>query len=120
MKKSKMNFTSAIFICYKKYFDFKGRAKRPEFWWFALYVTILSIFTYPDMFKPEFVLIQFIFIVIMLFSIIPYIAVAVRRLHDLNMTGWYYLINFIPIIGVIIFLITVARPGMNKKNRFGK
>ena len=54
-----------------------------------------------------------------LVTIIPNIAIAIRRLHDLDRTGWWILLGFIPLIGWIILLIWYVTKGTDGPNRFG-
>ena len=111
---------------YKKvlsqYTDFKGRARRKEFWMFVLFNVIFSIVaTVLDnvlglTFSPEMPY-GYIYIVYGLAVIIPSIAVAVRRLHDMGKSGWWYFIGAVPIIGsiwLIVLLATDSEPGDNK------
>ena len=93
----------------KQYATFSGRAQRAEYWFFMLFLIIGAIIlTIIDvtvgMFNEEigmgvltglFILIHFI----------PGLAVSIRRMHDINRTGWWYLINIIPLIGPIVFFI---------------
>ena len=62
--------------CFNKFMEFNGRASRAEFWWFYLFQFLLS-------FIPG------LGLVISFILLIPYIAVAVRRLHDTNHSGWW-------------------------------
>jgi uncharacterized membrane protein YhaH (DUF805 family) len=52
-------------------------------------------------------------------TIIPYLAVAVRRLHDTNRSGWWYFITFIPCVGPIVLIVFLASPGTSGSNNFG-
>ena len=87
-----MNFKNAIKTCLKdKYANFKGRASRSEFWFFYLFLAIgyaISILT-------MFISIKLFFGTILIFvlaMIIPSISVTVRRLHDINKSGWFILL----------------------------
>ena len=98
-----MTFQESIKVCFTKYADFSGRASRSEYWWFFLFVVVVSI------------VLSFISSIIsMLFSLatlIPSIAVASRRLHDTNRSGWWQLIVLIPLIGIIVILVFLAQEG---------
>ena len=101
----------------KKYAVFNGRAARPEFWWFVLINLIIAA------------VINLVFsaiggrntgqVVSDLYSLavlLPSLGVGIRRLHDTNRTGWWYLLVFIPIIGwivLIVFLAMASDPGPN-------
>ena len=110
MKKSKMNFTSAIFICYSKYFYFKGRAKRAEFWWFNLFFILFVVLAFLGAFTQIIILLVLGIVVVLLFTI-PFIAVSVRRFHDINKSGWWYLVNFVPFVGSLIFMVMLIEKG---------
>ena len=105
-----MNLIKSIETCFKKYADFNGRASRSEFWWFYLFNTIVWVFSW---------IMPFLFF-IYLALFIPFIAVAARRLHDINKSGWFQLIGLIPLVGWIIVIVWWATDGENKNNRFGK
>ena len=101
----------------RKYAVFNGRAARPEFWWFVLINLIIAA------------MINLVFGVIVgrnsgqvvsdLYSLavlLPSLGVGIRRLHDTNRTGWWYLLVFIPVIGwivLIVFLAMASDPGSN-------
>lgn len=104
-----IGFLDAIKICFAKYATFEGRASRPEYWWFFLFVLLCAFVMW----------IPFIGWALALALIIPSIAVAVRRLHDTDRTGWWYLISFVPIIGFIVIIIFLAQKGTDGKNRYG-
>lgn len=106
----------------KNYFRFTGRARRQEYWGYTLfnvltYVVafmldvILSVILYGgDDFAPWLTLLWF------LYQIIPSIAVTVRRLHDQDLSGWLYLITFVPYIGwlvIFVFMLIDSRPESN-------
>jgi uncharacterized membrane protein YhaH (DUF805 family) len=92
-----MNFADAIKVCFNKYLDFSGRAKPLEFWWFFLFFMI-SYLTL-SMFSKE-LAVLFIFA-----TLLPYLAVSVRRLHDTNRSGWWLLISLIPVIGFFVLIV---------------
>ena len=121
-----MDFGSAISICFKKYFDFSGRASRSEFWYFVLFVTLLlfgagillGIFM-PNNQSLDGVVTLFIYLPL----IIPFIAVTARRLHDFGMSGWWQLTAYIPYVGLIasiILIVIFCMEGEKKKNKYGK
>ena len=93
----------------KRYATFSGRSQRAEYWYFTLfYIVGIFILTIIDMMIGTFNEAAGIGILSgsFLFShFIPSLAVSIRRLHDINKTGWWYLINIIPLIGLIIFFI---------------
>jgi uncharacterized membrane protein YhaH (DUF805 family) len=106
-----MNFADSVKLCFAKYADFSGRAKRPEYWWFALFVFLVSL-----------ILGMASDIVSLLFSLLtllPSLAVGARRMHDTNRSGWWQLLWFIPVIGWIIMIVLLAQEGDAADNRFG-
>ena len=108
-----MNFIESIKTCYKKFFDFSGRASKSEYWWFQLYGIIIYGLLF--VFKGDLVL---LFSILSIANTIPLWAAAVRRLHDTDKSGWFVLISFIPIIVLIIFFLLIG-DGSKGKNRFG-
>jgi uncharacterized membrane protein YhaH (DUF805 family) len=107
---------------YKKYADFSGRARRKEFWMYQLFYLIVSIaLSFIDGLIGTYSsagigLLSTIFGFV---SIIPAIALATRRLHDINKSGWWQLIEFIPLIGVIVLFIFFVLKGTDGENRYG-
>ena len=108
-----MNFIESIQTCYKKFFDFSGRASKSEFWWFQLYAIIIYALMF--VFQGD---LSILFSIITIANAIPNYAASVRRLHDTDKSGWMVLISVIPLIGLIIFVL-LMRDGSKGKNRFG-
>lgn len=107
----------------KKYATFEGRARRKEYWYFVLFcllaIVALSIVdgiagTFDE--EAEIGLFGGLFI---LATVLPSIAVTVRRLHDTNRSGWWVLINFIPIVGALVVLVFTLQDSQPGANRFG-
>ena len=109
-----MTFSESLSICLKKYFVFKGRASRSEYWWFQLIVS--PSYFVSTILENE---IGYFFLGITLFTLIPAISAGVRRLHDTNRSGFFLLISFIPIIGGLVLLFFLIPEGTKGKNRFG-
>ncbi len=106
-----MTFTESVKTCFSKYADFKGRAPRSEFWYFALFLALMTIFL--ELFN------EILSALFGLATLLPYIAVTARRLHDTDRSGWWQLLGLIPIIGWLILLVWLIRPGSKGRNRFG-
>ena len=92
----------------RKYSTFEGRARRKEYWFFALcnFLAVVAL-TVVDMAIGTFneqAEIGLFGGVYLLAVLVPSIAVTVRRLHDTNRSGWWFLINFIPVIGSIVIM----------------
>jgi uncharacterized membrane protein YhaH (DUF805 family) len=99
------------------YANFKGRARRKEYWMFVLFNFLFACAA---------VIVDFIvgtlpllYVVYLLAVIIPGIAVTVRRLHDTGKSGWWYFICLIPIIGAIWLLVLLCTDGTVGVNGYG-
>ena len=107
----------------KKYADFSGRARRTEYWMFMLFhILIIFLLAFLSGILSELQLeyISLILLVIyVLLSVIPTLAITIRRLHDTGKSGWYYLLSFIPYIGGIILLIFVVQDSEYVYNKWG-
>ena len=87
------------------YSNFNGRATRQEYWMFTLFNTVFSMMVTIVGINVG---IGYLSILYSLAVLIPGVAVAVRRLHDINKSGWWLLIMFIPLIGVIWILVLLC------------
>ena len=98
-----MSFAESISTCFSKFQDFSGRASRSEFWWFHL-------FLYFAVGIPTVILSQwipYIEIVVFVIFLLPTLAVATRRLHDTNRSGWWFIFPLILSVSVLV-LSTIA------------
>ena len=111
-------FGEAISTCFSKYVTFSGRANRPEFWWFMLFVWLGTIAAsiIDSAALGNYGLVSTIF---GLGVLLPNIAVTVRRLHDTDRSGWWYFLFLIPLVGIIILIIWFCQRGTPGRNRFG-
>jgi uncharacterized membrane protein YhaH (DUF805 family) len=107
----------------KKYTVFTGRARRKEYWFFVLFnVLILVLLVMVDGLigtlneEAGFGLFSGLYSLAVL---IPGIAVLVRRLHDIDRTGWWALIGLVPFVGGIVLLVLAALDSTPGENRFG-
>jgi len=109
----------------KKYTVFSGRARRKEFWMFFLFSTIISVFLAVIdefmgwQFEMDEESLGFLSTLYYLAVIVPYLAVIFRRLHDTERSGWWILIAFIPLVGVLILLVFLILQGTRGENRYG-
>ena len=101
-------------VILKNYVNFEGRANRPEFWWFFLFNLIIGAIL--GCFGKAGVWLSSIWSLAIL---LPYLGVSVRRLHDINKSGWYLLLALIPIVGIIILIIWWAKEGDAGVNQYG-
>jgi len=110
-------------VALKKYAVFAGRARRKEFWFFTLFNVLIAVaLAIIDMFTGTFdedVGLGLLSGLYALALIVPSIAVTVRRLHDTDRSGWWYLLVLVPLIGglvILVFMLLDSTPG---SNRFG-
>jgi uncharacterized membrane protein YhaH (DUF805 family) len=114
-----MNFGEAIAAGFRNYVNFSGRAVRPEFWYWFLFTLIVAIVAGildrsmfgDDESTP-------VTLIANLVLVIPSVAIGVRRLHDIDRSGWWYLI-VLTIIGVVLLIYWACQPGTAGPNRFG-
>ncbi len=130
-----MTFMELVQTCLQlKYAGFEGRARRSEYWWFMLFVTLVMgvietiafsvamVTAYDDSMSIVGILAVIVAGLLMLGLIVPAIAVAVRRLHDLGWSGWWYLAQLIPIVGglaALAIIIGFMMRGNDGPNKYG-
>ena len=107
----------------KQYADFRGRARRKEYWIFVLFnmififvAMILDNVLGLTIGKLPYGVFYFLYALSVL---IPGLAVAVRRLHDVGKSGWMILIALIPIIGAIWLLVLMVTDSNPEENQYG-
>ena len=116
-----MDFQTSIKTCFSKYADFSGRALRSELWFFALFIVLGSIVTVIfDVMVLGYSVESYgplnLICIVALF--IPAVSVTARRLHDVNRSGWWQLIE-LTIIGILLILVWNVTEGEKKKNIYG-
>ena len=102
---SNMTFFESIRTCLTKYAEFNGRASRSEFWWFALFITLVSaalVYVHQNLY--------YIFQIAVL---LPFLAAGARRLHDIGRSGWWQLFILVPVGGIILVGFLWALPPAN-------
>jgi len=99
----------------KKYAVFSGRAGRKEYWMFVLFNFIFALAA----FLLGLITFGLLYIVYVVAVFVPTLAVSIRRLHDIGKSGWYYLINLIPIAGPIWFLVLMCTDSQPGDNQYG-
>ena len=120
----------------RRYADFSGRSRRKEYWMFLLF-EIIVIFGVILLFgtlgalgdtaengqSPASIiaggLMGLLFLAIILGFMVPRLAVTVRRLHDVDKSGWFMFISLVPLIGPIVLLIFLCTEGTKGENRYG-
>jgi len=136
-----VSFGEAISLFFKRYVDFQGRSRRSEYWWVQLFNMIVGVVTLAPLYgslipaiinetEPEIGMVSMLLAGIgFLYSlavIIPGIALFIRRLHDINQSGWILLAlivaSIIPLIGllaVIAMIVICVMPGTTGPNKYG-
>ncbi len=110
-------------VLIENYANFSGRARRQEYWMYALFwsIIVISISILAE-YTEEYLGFTWGFTFFTIFSVatlIPWLAVNVRRLHDTGKSGGYFFVNLIPIIGRIWYLILVCTDGDTGSNQYG-
>jgi uncharacterized membrane protein YhaH (DUF805 family) len=105
-----MNLGQSIKVCLSKYADFSGRASRSEYWWFMLFGVLISC--------AGASINDTVYGLVCLALLLPHLAVAVRRLHDINHSAWWILLLFIPIANIVIIIWFCMR-GTVGSNEYG-
>ena len=125
-----MNLLESVQSVLSKYATFSGRASRSELWWWYLASIIYQIVAFMivsllfgssiDYQEDPEATYNIITLIISLPILLPTIAVSVRRLHDLNKSGWWYLLLLIPIIGPIVLIVWFIKRGTDGPNAYGQ
>ena len=110
--------------CFKQYFDFKGRARRKEYWYFTLFCFIFSILvelvgSILGMMVGSYILHSILSLIFCIITFIPSISVSVRRLHDIGRRGWWLLLCLVPIIGWIWLIVWACFDSKKGENKWG-
>lgn len=114
-----MGFTDAIKICISKFIDFDGRASRTEYWYWTLFTTLLycaatfidTTVIYSDIGVTD--------LSVTIMAFLPSMAVSIRRLHDINKSGWWMLIN-LTVIGILFVMYLFCQKSSAGKNNYGE
>ena len=123
--------TNWYFEVLKKYAVFGGRARRREYWYFFLFNFLVGmviamivgfaagLYGASTGTSVDDSTVEGIYDLYFLATLLPYLAVSVRRLHDTNRSGWWLLITFVPFIGGLILLFWFVEDSQPGPNRFG-
>ena len=108
LEKIKANFnTYFVDVLKTQYVDFAGRATRTQFWMFNLFVFVLFFVL---ALIASLIRLPVLITLASLAIVVPSIAIAVRRVRDLGISGWFFLVGFIPFIGGLIVLVGYCLP----------
>ncbi|MFC7774687.1 DUF805 domain-containing protein [Flavobacterium sp. GCM10027622] len=111
-------------VVFNNYVNFNGRARRKEYWYFTLvHVSIMILVVLIGGVlsggkEPNGFFVALLGVYLLL-TFIPSVAVTIRRLHDVNVSGWFYLINIIPYVGAFILFVFACTNGITGTNRYG-
>ena len=117
-----MSFSAAVGSGFRQYATFTGRSSRDEYWWFVLFTSIIymaaatvdaTVATVTGAVMPVFTGLA------ILTLLLPGLAVVVRRLHDTDHSGLWYLVSLIP-FGALVLLVMVCQASTSGANRFGE
>jgi uncharacterized membrane protein YhaH (DUF805 family) len=121
-----MGFSEAVRAGFSQYATFSGRASRPAYWWWILFAIVVAVVgSLIDSILGTTVETGrgrdpgIITSIASLALLIPGIAVSVRRLHDTDRSGWWFLLNLLPFIGALILIFFYVQPGTPGPNRYG-
>ena len=120
-----MNFFESIKTCFIRYTDFSGRSMRSEYWNYTVFIIVLSIVA--ELLDVKIAGVPYLdyygfgtlSIILTIVTIVPSIAVSIRRLHDINKSGWWLLLA-LTVIGIIPLVYWACKKSDEKENRFGK
>ena len=123
-----MGFGEAVKSFWSHYSKFKGRSRRSEYWWIQLFLVLTNLAVAAiDLVLMNGDIDRFIAnggggivgLIWILVTIVPALAVLVRRLHDTGKSGWWVLIGFVPLIGGIVLLVFTVLDSGAGENKFG-
>ena len=107
----------------KQYTDFKGRARRKEYWMFALFnfIFVIAAMIIDNIIGTTIGELPYgLFYCLYILAIfLPGLAVLIRRLHDVGKSGWFYFITLIPLAGPIWLLVLLCKDGVAGANEYG-
>lgn len=105
----------------RQYADFGGRARRAEYWMFTLVSVIISVVLaiVDAAISRTFAGLGVLGLIYWLAVLLPSLAVGARRLHDIGRSGWWQLLQLIPIIGAIVVIVFFATDGNRGTNAYG-
>jgi uncharacterized membrane protein YhaH (DUF805 family) len=111
----------AVKVFFRNYTNFEGRSTRADYWWVMLasFIFGFCLGFVAGLLKIDPKTMMIVEAVIALAMLIPSLALSVRRLHDINKSGWFLLIAFIPAVGGIILFIFTLLPSVEEGNSYG-
>jgi uncharacterized membrane protein YhaH (DUF805 family) len=123
-----MDFQTALRSFWTRYRDFRGRSRRSEYWFIQLFLVVTNIaVAIIDLALMGWDVDRFIAnggggivgLIWILVTIVPALAVLVRRLHDTGKSGWWALVGFLPLVGAVVLLVFTVTDSSPGENKFG-
>jgi uncharacterized membrane protein YhaH (DUF805 family) len=122
-----MGFGEAVSSGLRKFFTFAGRAPRSEYWYFYLFFLLAIVAGAILDYQLEMASFDeageydggLLVVLVVLALFIPQLSVTIRRLHDINRSGWWWWLGLIPIVGGIVLLVWLCTRGTEGSNRYG-
>ena len=112
-----MGFSEAVSTVFSKYAVFSGRARRSEFWWFILFNVIATAIL--GIIGRAVIGNDILADIYSLAVLIPTLSVSVRRLHDIDRSGWWLFLGLVPLVGGLVLLFWYIKQGTPGTNSFG-
>ena len=123
-QKPMLSFGQAVRSVLNKYATFSGRSRRSEYWWFVVFNLIVSVVAIilDSVLGTNAGSLPYglFYVVASLGLIIPHLAVLVRRLHDINKSGWNFFWSLIPLVGTILLLVWFCKDSDRGANQYGE
>ncbi len=104
-------------IVTQHYFDFEGRARRQDFWYFVLVYVVIAVVL--GIVQSIVGLGSILTGLLSLALLLPNLGLAARRLHDIDKSGWWLLIGIVPIVGWVLLIYWYCQPGTAGANQYG-
>jgi uncharacterized membrane protein YhaH (DUF805 family) len=116
-----MSFPEAIKSALTKYVDFSGRARPSEYWWFQVFIFLVSLGlgVFSALANMSDATSNLLIVVLLVVLALPSAALAFRRLHDTDRSGWTCFINLIPFVGGIMLVVFMCQGSTPGRNRYG-
>jgi uncharacterized membrane protein YhaH (DUF805 family) len=124
-----VNFGTALKSFWSNYTNFKGRARRSEYWYVQLFLVFTNLIAAPiDLALLNWDTERFtaqggggiVGLIWILITIVPAIALLIRRIHDTNRSGWWALIGLVPFVGAIVLIVFTVEDSAHGQNIYGE
>lgn len=121
MYQYQVSFSQAVRMAFDSYCRFQGRSSRSEYWWWVLFTFILgsALSLLELLLGFSSTAAQATNGLLSLALLLPGLGLSVRRLHDINKSGWWILLGLIPVVGAIVLIIWFAQNSQMQDNQYG-